>query len=178
MSHTYIHTHIHTFRHTYVHTCTHTYTHTYVHIFMDKLMTSPCISIKEMLSFSGGALSGGEDERPRCPAAAEEGSDRQSERWGWSDCSQLRLWDEMQWHRSNTRQEQCQPRLSRHPRYSPSFIHSGHFYSAPSSPLLLRSAPDIERILCRSTRVHKYMSPLPNQHTFCYGSLAIYSFNY
>src|SRR6218665_1526561 len=23
-----------------------------------------------------------------------------------------------------------------------SFIHSGHFYSAPSSPLLLRSAPD------------------------------------
>ena len=24
----------------------------------------------------------------------------------------------------------------------PSFIHSGHFYSAPSSPLLLRGAPD------------------------------------
>ena len=23
-----------------------------------------------------------------------------------------------------------------------SFIHSGHFYSAPSSPLLLRGAPD------------------------------------
>src|SRR6218665_2990349 len=25
---------------------------------------------------------------------------------------------------------------------SPVFIHSGHFYSAPSSPLLLRGAPD------------------------------------
>src|SRR6218665_1385494 len=27
-----------------------------------------------------------------------------------------------------------------------SFIHSGHFYSAPSSPLLLRGAPVIARI--------------------------------
>ena len=26
--------------------------------------------------------------------------------------------------------------------YIHSFIHSGHFYSAPSSPLLLRGAPD------------------------------------
>ena len=26
------------------------------------------------------------------------------------------------------------------------FIHSGHFYSAPSSPLLLRGAPDTARI--------------------------------
>jgi len=31
-----------------------------------------------------------------------------------------------------------------------SFIHSGYFYSASSSPLLLRSAPDKARILCRS----------------------------
>jgi len=31
-----------------------------------------------------------------------------------------------------------------------SFIHSDHFYSAVSSPLLLRSAPDTTRILCRS----------------------------
>src|SRR6218665_330070 len=30
------------------------------------------------------------------------------------------------------------------------FIHSGHFYSASSSPLLLRRAPDTARILCRS----------------------------
>src|SRR6218665_935340 len=30
-----------------------------------------------------------------------------------------------------------------------SFIHSGHFYSASSSPLLLRSAPDTARIMCR-----------------------------
>src|SRR6218665_166042 len=31
-----------------------------------------------------------------------------------------------------------------------SFIHSDHFYSASSSPLLLRSAPDTARILCQS----------------------------
>ena len=30
------------------------------------------------------------------------------------------------------------------------FIHSGHFYSASSSPLLLRSTPDAARILYRS----------------------------
>src|SRR6218665_2480606 len=30
------------------------------------------------------------------------------------------------------------------------FIHSGHFYSASSSPLPLRGAPDTARILCRS----------------------------
>ena len=29
------------------------------------------------------------------------------------------------------------------------FIHSGYFYSASSSPLLLRGAPDTARILCR-----------------------------
>ena len=29
-------------------------------------------------------------------------------------------------------------------------IHSDHFYSASSRPLLLRSAPDTARILCRS----------------------------
>ena len=31
-----------------------------------------------------------------------------------------------------------------------SFVHSGYFYSAPTSPLLLRGAPDTARILCRS----------------------------
>ena len=31
-----------------------------------------------------------------------------------------------------------------------SVIHSGHFYSAASSLLLLKSAPDTARILCRS----------------------------
>jgi len=31
-----------------------------------------------------------------------------------------------------------------------SFIHSGSFYSASSSPPLLRGAPDTARILCRS----------------------------
>jgi len=30
------------------------------------------------------------------------------------------------------------------------FIHSDHFYSASSSPLLLRSTPDTAQILCRS----------------------------
>ena len=30
------------------------------------------------------------------------------------------------------------------------FIHSDHFYSASSSPLLLRGAPDTARILCRN----------------------------
>src|SRR6218665_2352577 len=33
---------------------------------------------------------------------------------------------------------------------SHSFIHSGYFYSASPSPLLLRGAPDTARILCRS----------------------------
>src|SRR6218665_2884036 len=31
-----------------------------------------------------------------------------------------------------------------------SFFHSGYFYSASSSPLLLRDAPDTARILCRN----------------------------
>jgi len=30
------------------------------------------------------------------------------------------------------------------------FIHSDYFYNASSSPLLLRSAPDTARILCRN----------------------------
>ena len=34
--------------------------------------------------------------------------------------------------------------------HSFSFIHSDHFYSASSSPLLLRGAPGIAQILCRS----------------------------
>ena len=32
-----------------------------------------------------------------------------------------------------------------------SLIHSDHFYSASSSQLLLRGAPDTARILCRAT---------------------------
>src|SRR6218665_2666696 len=31
-----------------------------------------------------------------------------------------------------------------------SFIHSGYFYSASASPVLLRGTPDTARILCRS----------------------------
>ena len=34
--------------------------------------------------------------------------------------------------------------------FIPSFLHSDHFYSASSSRLLLRSAPNTSRILCRS----------------------------
>src|SRR6218665_1404350 len=37
------------------------------------------------------------------------------------------------------------------------FIHSDHFYSASSSPLLLRSAPDTARILCRSFTPKRHM---------------------
>jgi len=37
-----------------------------------------------------------------------------------------------------------------------SFIHSDHFYSAFSSPLLLRSAPDAARILCRSFTLKRH----------------------
>src|SRR6218665_6776 len=40
-----------------------------------------------------------------------------------------------------------------------SFIHSDHFYSASSNPLLLRSAPDTARILCRSFT--------PKRHSNC-----------
>ena len=36
--------------------------------------------------------------------------------------------------------------------YVPPFSHSGHFNSASSSPLLLRSTPDTARMLCRSVR--------------------------
>src|SRR6218665_253830 len=37
-----------------------------------------------------------------------------------------------------------------------SFIHSGYFYSALSSPLLLRSAPDTARILCRGFTLKRH----------------------
>ena len=37
-----------------------------------------------------------------------------------------------------------------------SFIHSDHFYSATWSPLLLRSAPDTARILCRSFTLKRH----------------------
>ena len=48
-------------------------------------------------------------------------------------------------------------------------IHSDHFYSASSSPLLLRSAPDTARILCRSfaSKRHRQLQvkDLPKVHT-------------
>ena len=37
-----------------------------------------------------------------------------------------------------------------------SFIHSGHFYSASSSPLLLRNAPNTAQILCRSFTLKRH----------------------
>src|SRR6218665_2262177 len=36
------------------------------------------------------------------------------------------------------------------------FIQSGYFYSASSSPLLLRGAPDTARILCRSFTLKRH----------------------
>src|SRR6218665_1682173 len=39
-----------------------------------------------------------------------------------------------------------------------SFMQSGHFYSASSSPLLLRSAPDTARILCMSFTPKRHKS--------------------
>src|SRR6218665_3010467 len=36
------------------------------------------------------------------------------------------------------------------------FIHSDHFYSASSSPLLLRSAPDTAQILCQSFTLKRH----------------------
>src|SRR6218665_3512848 len=48
------------------------------------------------------------------------------------------------------------------------FIHSDHFYSASSSPLLLRSAPDTARILCRNftPKRHRQLRDLPNVPTW------------
>jgi len=37
-----------------------------------------------------------------------------------------------------------------------SFIHSDHFYSTSSSPLLLRSAPDTAQILCRNFTLKRH----------------------
>src|SRR6218665_815900 len=49
-----------------------------------------------------------------------------------------------------------------------SFIHSDHFYSASSSPLLLRSASDTTGILCRSftPKRHKYCSKFSKPFVF------------
>jgi len=50
-----------------------------------------------------------------------------------------------------------------------SFIHSGYFYSASSSPLLLSGAPDTARILCRSFTPKRHrqlrVKDLPKVHT-------------
>src|SRR6218665_810407 len=37
-----------------------------------------------------------------------------------------------------------------------SFVHSGYFYSASSSPLHIRGAPDTARILCRSVTLKRH----------------------
>src|SRR6218665_2872315 len=39
------------------------------------------------------------------------------------------------------------------------FIHSGHFYSASSSPLLLRSVPDTTQTLCRNFTLKRETRP-------------------
>ena len=38
-----------------------------------------------------------------------------------------------------------------------SFIHSGHFYSAPSSPLLLRGAPDYSTVSEFHAEAHRLL---------------------
>jgi len=47
-----------------------------------------------------------------------------------------------------------------------SFILSGYFYSAPSSPLLLRSASDTARILCRSFTQQLWVKDFPKVPTW------------
>jgi len=51
-----------------------------------------------------------------------------------------------------------------------SFIHSGYFYSASSSPLLLRGAPITARILCRNfiSKLHRqlWVKDLPEVPTW------------
>src|SRR6218665_2745823 len=44
----------------------------------------------------------------------------------------------------------CPALISFFHSFIPSFIHLGYFYSAFSSSLLLRGAPDTARILCRN----------------------------
>src|SRR6218665_602497 len=55
-----------------------------------------------------------------------------------------------------------------------SFIHSGYFYSATSSPPLLRSASDTARILCRSFTLKRHrqlrvkdLSKVPTWRDIC-----------
>jgi len=48
-----------------------------------------------------------------------------------------------------------------------SFIHSGHFYSASSSPLLLRGAPDTARMSFTPKRHRQlWVKDLPEVHTW------------
>src|SRR6218665_1207648 len=47
-----------------------------------------------------------------------------------------------------------------------SFIHSDHFYSSSSSPLLLRSAPDTARIPCQSFTPYVLPYMMGNWHGF------------
>ena len=51
-------------------------------------------------------------------------------------------------------------------RFEVEFIHSGHFYSVLSSPLLLRGAPDTERIglLCRNFTLNYLSSNNGSSH--------------
>ena len=69
--------------------------------------------------------------------------------WFQSTCAQVSALWRCPTHRSNYyRVAICKGRLNIGPNleqrfsYFHSFIHSGHFYTAPSSPLLLRGAPD------------------------------------
>jgi len=60
--------------------------------------------------------------------------------------SWVKLWD----RRIDPRSRHSLRRYAMSRNSQQSLVHSGHFYSASSSPLLLRGAPDTARIVCRS----------------------------
>src|SRR6218665_2065565 len=47
-----------------------------------------------------------------------------------------------------------------------SFIHSGYFYSVPSSPLLLRGAPDYSTDTVSEFHAELYLKDLPKVYTW------------
>src|SRR6218665_1132063 len=70
----------------------------------------------------------------------------------------LRLFRPLPWHNSRGQSGQVfEITYYYHPSSSSSFIHLGHFYSASSSPLLLRGAPDTARILYQSFTPKRHM---------------------
>ena len=103
------------------------------------------------------------------------------QRWLVSPFSLMKAWD---WHCQSAKRSKLSGCLSydvimensfRHAHsechsFIHSFIHSDHFYSASSSPLLLRSAPDIARILCQSFTPKRHsqlqVKDLPKDHTW------------